>query len=178
MATPTLDILIFDTHSPTTLAIGDASTYPTGFNVSTPTIEITVPSYPVISIAFAASSVQVYNSTSLGITSEGCDNTSLPDGLYKIKYSIYPAYLYFTEKTFLRTDRLWAKFDEVYLKLDIFQCDDAIKYQEKQQLDVIEDYINGAIAAANKCANKLAVELYTKANSLIDKFINNTCCLK
>lgn len=177
--TPTLDLLIFDTHSNTTLAIGDASTYPTGFNISTPTIEITVPSYPTVSIAFVASSVQVYNSNTLGLTTgSNCDNIALPDGLYRIKYSVYPSYLYYVEKTFLRTDRLMAKFDDVYLKLDLFECDQAIKLQQKRTLDLIEDYINGAIAAANQCANKLAIELYTKANSLIDKFLNNSCCLQ
>lgn len=176
--TPTLDLLIFDTHNSTTLAIGDASTYPSGFNVSTPTVDITVPSYNTISLAFVPSSVQVYNSTSLLITGDNCDNIALPDGLYTVKYSIYPAYLYYTVKTFLRTDRLMAKFDEVWLKLDMFECDQALKYQDKLSLDTIEDYINGAIAAANKCANKLAIELYTKANTSIDRFINNSCCLK
>lgn len=178
MATPTLDLLVFDTHNATTLAIGDASTYPTGFSVSTPTIEITVPSYPMISLAFVAGSVQVYNSTTLGITTDNCENIALPDGLYKIKYSVYPAYLYYMEKTFLRVDRLMQKFDDVYMKLDMFECDQALKYQEQQKLYDIEDYINGAVAASNKCANKAAVEYYTKANSLIDKWINNTCCLK
>lgn len=178
-STPTLDLIVLDTHSSLYLAIGDTSVYPSTFSISTPTIEITVPSYPMTSIAFVASSVQVYNSNTLGLTTgDGCDNIALPDGLYRIKYSVYPAYLYYVEKTFLRVDKLMAKWDEVYLKLDLFQCDQAIKYQEQQTLDLIEDYINGAIAASNQCLNKLAIELYTKANSLMEKFINNTCCLK
>jgi hypothetical protein len=178
-STPSLDLIILDTHSSLTLAVGDVSVYPSTFSISTPTIEITVPSYPMISLPFVASSVQVYNSTTLGITTgTNCDNIALPDGLYSIKYSVYPAYLYYVEKTFLRVDKLMAKWDEAYLKLDLFQCDQAIKFQEQQTLDLIEDYISGAIAASNQCVNKLAVELYTKANSLLDKFINNSCCIK
>lgn len=176
--TPVLDLIFLDVHNSKFLALGDVSTYPTGFNVSTPTIEITVPSYPPTSIAFVPTSVQMYNSTSLGITDDTCDNIPLPDGLYKVKYSVYPAYLYYVEKTFLRVDALMAKFDDAYLKLDLYECDQAIKYQEKQTLSLIEDYINGAIAAANNCANKLAVDLYTKANTTLTKFINNSCCLK
>ena len=176
---PSLDLLIFDTHNSLTMAIGDASIYPTGFAVATPTIEITPPSFPRVSIPFVASSVQVYNSFTLGLTSgEGCTNTPLPDGIYKVKYSIYPSYAYYTEKTFIRVERLLSQFDEAYLKLDLFECDAAVKYQERQSLALIEDYINGAIAAANKCSNKLAMELYEKANSLMIKFINGTCCLK
>lgn len=176
---PILDLVFFDTHSSTTLAIGDASVYPTGWNISTPTIEITVPSYPAISIPFVASSVQLYNSNTLGITTgDQCTNIPLPDGLYKVKYSIYPAYLYYVEKTFLRVDQLMAALDDAWLKLDLFHCADAMKYQERQQLELIETYVNGAISAANKCANKAAVEWYNKAFQLITKFINNsTSCL-
>lgn len=175
--TPTLDLIFLDVHNDKFLAVGDVSAYPTGFNISTPTLEITVPSYPAISLAFVASSVQVYNSTTLGITDDSCDTICLPDGLYKVKYSVYPAYLYYVEKTFLRIDNIMAKYDDVYLKLDLFECDQALKYRDKQTLSLIEDYINGAVAAANKCSNKLAIDLYNKANTLITKFMNNSCCL-
>jgi hypothetical protein len=177
--TPILDLVILDVHNALNLAVGDTSQY---FNtaISSPTLEITPPSYPMISLPFVANSIQVYDSNTLGITTgAGCDLAPLPDGLYKLKYSIYPSYLYYTEKTFLRVDKLMASFDEAWLKLDIFECDGALKYQDRQKLDLIEDYINGAIAAANKCANKLAVQLYNKASTLLTKFVSgNSCCLK
>lgn len=175
--TPVLDLIFLDTHSSLYLAIGDVSTYPTGFNPSTPTIEITPPSFPTKSLAFVVGSVQVYNSNTLGLTTgDNCANIALPDGLYTVKYSVYPAYLYYVTKTFMRVDNLQARWDDAWLKLDLFKCDEAIKYEQNQQLSLIEDYMNGAISAANKCANKLAMELYTKASKLMDKFQNNACC--
>lgn len=175
MAAPTLDLLYLDTHNSTTLAITDISDYPTGFTIVSPTIEITPPSFNTVVIPFVAQSIQIYNSNTLNITA-GCEPIPLPDGIYKIKYTVAPAYKYYVTKSFLRIDTLLEKFDEIYVKLDIIQCDLTIKTQEKKQLDVIWEYINGAIASANKCAEKQAMELYQRANTALDKFNKNCSC--
>lgn len=175
--TPVLDLIYLDSHDSRLLIIGDSSVYPSSWTISTPTIEITPPELPVVSMSFTAGSVQVFNSQTLNITTgDNCDNIPLPDGLYKIKYSIYPSYLYYVEKTFMRVDQLMAEFDKAYLKLDIYNCDKAMSYETRLKFSVIEDYINGAIAAGNNCANKLAMELYRKAEKMINKFSNNSSC--
>ena len=61
-----------------------------------------------------------------------------------------------------------AKFDEKLLSTDIFNCDSQLKRNIKMQLDEAEFYIKGAISAANRCANKLATEMYRKADSILD----------
>jgi major membrane immunogen (membrane-anchored lipoprotein) len=179
MATPSLDLIFLDTHNSYTLAIGDISQY-NGVTVSTPTLEITVPNYGAVTLAFVANSVQVYNSDSLGITCEDddCDEAPIPDGVYKVKYSIYPAYRNYIEKTFIRVAQLQEKFDSVYVKLDFMECDQKLKEQDKELLDTIQEYINGAISAANKCYNKLSMDLYRKASEAIDHFLDNRCYLK
>lgn len=174
MATPTLDLLYLDSHSSKNLIIADISQYPTGFNVTTPTIEITVPSFDMKSLAFTERTIQVYNSLTLGITTSDCDIIPLPDGIYKIKYSIFPAYKYYVNKSFLRVDKLLERFDNEYVKLDIAQCDMAIKASYRRDLDVIWDYINTAIASANTCSEKQAMELYNRASDALNKF-NKTC---
>ena len=170
-----LDLLYLDSHSTYNMVIADISMYGNA-TISTPTIEIIPPGYPVKSVAFVAQGVQVYNSTSLGITSEDCDPIPLPDGIYKIKYSIAPAYKYYVVKSFLRVDKLIEKFDKAYLKLDINHCDLSFKTQEKKTLDLIWAYINGAIASANNCAEKQAMELYERANEALDNFLENYNC--
>src|SRR5690348_9666764 len=99
--TPQLDLLYMDTHNSQTMAIGDASVYPvSGFTISTPTIEVTPPSFPTVSLSFVPRNIMVFNSDTLKISctdSGGC-LTTLPDGLYKVKYSVAPAYLYSVEK--------------------------------------------------------------------------------
>jgi hypothetical protein len=42
------------------------------------------------------------------------------------------------------------------------------------QIDQIEVYINGAIAAANQCNNILAMKLYSIADKMITNFLK-TC---
>lgn len=176
MATPILDLLYLDSHSVENLIIADISKYPTGYTISTPTIEITVPSFETISIPFTAQGIQIYNSDALGLTSGDCDIVPLPDGIYKIKYSIYPAYKYYVNKSFLRIERLLEKFDKVYVKLDMLQCDLATKYADRKQLNLIWEYIQGAIASANNCAEKQAMELYDRAYKAIDKFTKDCSC--
>lgn len=168
--TPQLDLLMLDTHNAKHLAIGDASSYPNNFSINTPTLEITPPSFPTKSIPFEARTIQVFNSFTLGITcvEDTCSLTDLPDGIYKVKYSIAPAYLYYVEKNFLRVDNLYKKFDTAYLKMDL--C--IGKRSEEKILNEIEGYIQGAIAASNSCALKLSMQLYNKANTLLDNFIN------
>lgn len=176
MTSPILDLFYLDSHSSELLTIADISQYPDGFTISSPTIEITPPSFDMISIPFTARGLQVYNSTTLGITEEDCDNIPLPDGIYKVKYSIYPAYKHFVTKSFLRVEKLLEKYDKAYVKLDITQCDLAIKNVEKKRLNLIWEYINGAIASANQCAEKQAMELYVRANDAIDKFYKTCNC--
>lgn len=176
MDAPILDLLYLDSHSSELLTIADVSQYPTGYAIASPTIEITPPGFPMKSIAFVARSLQVYNSTTLGITEEECSAIPLPDGIYKIRYTIYPAYKYYVNKSFLRVEKLLEKFDKVYVKLDIIQCDLTIKTAEKKKLNLIWEYINGAIASANQCAEKQAMELYARANDALDSFIKDCSC--
>lgn len=178
MATPTLDLIFLDSHSAKHLVIGDSSNY-SNYTVSTPTIEITLPNTGTKSLTFVAGSIQLYDSNTLGITCGAeCDTVDLPDGIWTIKYSIYPAFRNYVQKTFLRVDQLLAKFDTAYVKLDFMNCDQQIKKQNKDFLFTIQEYISGAIAAANKCANKLAMQMYRKANEQLDNYINNHCFLQ
>lgn len=176
MAVPILDLLHLDSHSVENFVIADISQYPTGFTISTPTIEITPPGFTMVSIPFTARNIQVYNSNTLGLTTGDCEIIPLPDGVYKLKYSIFPAYKYFVNKSILRIEKLLEKFDKAYVKLDIIQCDLTLKSVKKKELNLIWEYINGAVASANTCAEKQAMELYDRANTALDKFVKNCSC--
>lgn len=172
---PILDIFFLDTHDARLVAIGDSSSYPPGFHAVSPTIEIKMPGQPLKSMSFVPGSIQVYNSVSLGLN---CDPAitcplTLPDGLYKVSYSIYPAFQYFVTKHFMNVSALYEKYDRAFLKLDILQCDVAMKTEDRKILDEVEDYIQGAIVAANQCAEKLAIDSYNKACKLLDNYLDN-----
>lgn len=179
MNEPKLNLLFPDTNDSKTFMIADISEYPENFNISNPTIEITPPGFPAVTLPFPPKGIQVYNSDMLEITCGDieCDEVPLPDGIYYIKYSIFPNYKYYVEKSILYVNNIIESLDKVWLKVDLMECDMAIKAKDKKILELIEAYINGAIAAANNCLDKLAMKLYNKAAQLIDDFINNKCCL-
>lgn len=171
---PILDILALDTNNKYTLGIADISQYPATFNISSPTIEITAPGYMMQSIIFVPRTIQIYDSQVLGITCGGaCSKTPIPDGVYKIKYSVYPNYKYSVTKSIIRVDQLLEKFDKVYIQLGT--CDTQYENQLRNQMHAIWAYINEAIAAANNCMEKQAMELYKKADRAIDNLLKNKC---
>jgi hypothetical protein len=175
MADLKLDILVIPTYNLETLGIADNSTYPVSPPVQSPTIEIDVPGFGIVSLPFTPNDFNVYNSTSLGLTAVGAALLPLPDGVYYIKYSVAPAYENFVQKTIIRVDQLQEKFDSAFMKLDMMECDLAIKKQQKVNLNSIYYFIQGAIAAANNCAVATSNKLYNQANIMLNSFINNKC---
>lgn len=175
MTEPKLDIIVLDTHNNYTLAIGDISSYPVGYNIVNPTLEITPPGFKKQLLSFVGKSINVYNSFSLGLCAqELVATTPLPDGLYTIKYSIHPVYKYIIEKTFLRADNLQQKFDGIFINSDLAEC--GITHKDMKQLKEIDLDIQGAIAAANSCSYKLSMDLYRRANERMDNFVKNHRC--
>jgi len=175
MPTLKLDILVIPTYNTLSLAVADASTYPDDPPVVTsPTLEITVPGFGTVIKTFNVNELNIFHSDDLGITATGIEQP-LPDGIYYFKYSVAPALENFVEKSIMRVDKLQEKFDEAFMKLDMMECDRAIKTQSKVELNSIYFFIQGAIAAANNCATLQATKLYQQADRMLDNFNNADC---
>jgi len=179
MADLKLDIVVIPTYSTLTLGIADASIYPTDPpNVSSATIAITIPGFAIKSLDFTPNSFTVYTSSTLGLTQVGTPDLPLPDGVYFIEYTVknnVDQTWSSVNKSIIRVERLQEKFDEAFMKLDMMECDRAIKTQAKVDLNTIYFFIQGAIAAANNCAIDEANKLYTQANRMLDNFIRTNC---
>lgn len=176
-----LNIDIIDTHNTKTIGIVDNSFYSSTQPIINPTFEIYPPGFNKVSLTAINNSVNVFNSNHLKLTcSDDEDNLStLPDGIWTIKYSINPSLTNYVEKTFIRTDLIECKYDNVFLKLDLEDCDDICntKKDDYKTLNTIKRYIIGSIAAANTCDFILSNKLYNKANNLIKKLDYNCDCL-
>ncbi len=172
----TLDFLVINTYNTKTLGIADISVYDTDPpSVSAPTMQITVPGFTTpVSIPFNVQDFNVYNSVILGLSSYP-NFAPLPDGVYFMKYSVAPATTNFVEKNIMRTEAIQEKFDNAFMKLDMMECDSAIRTQSKVVLNSIWYLIQGSIAAANNCAIDTANKLYAQANRQLDYFIANQC---
>lgn len=173
-----LNFNIVDTHDFKTLGVVDTSWYNPDITVETPTIEILPPGYTVAaSPYFMIKALNVYNSNGLGITRASCegDLVDLPDGLWKIRYSICPNDKLFIEKIFLKIDKFKCKYSQVFLSLDLENISKESEVRKRKTLEEIELLITGAVAAANDQNAKLASDLYKKANNMLATFGDCVC---
>lgn len=175
MADLKLDILVIETYNSKTLGVADNSVYPDSPPVQSPTIQITIPGFGLVSLPFTPDDFNVFNSTSLGLTGVTDDLLPLPDGIYTLTYSVTPAYENYVTKNIMRVQQLQEKFDETFMSLDMMECDMAIKKQSKVELNSIYFMIQGAIAAANNCAIDVANKLYLQASKQLTNFTNKNC---
>jgi len=174
MADLKLDIFILNTHNVKTLAVADASIYHNDPpSVTSPSINITPPGFSAVEIPFKVNDYNMYDSISLGISSE--ETQSLPDGIYRFIYSVTPAYENFVERSSMRIDKIQEKFDSAFMSLDMMECNSAIKAQAKVELSSIYFFIQGSVAAANNCAIFQSQELYKQADKMLDRFIKGGC---
>lgn len=176
--TSRLNFDIIDTHDFKTLGIVDTSWYNPDIAIEEVAIEILPPGYVIAaSPFFMVNALNVYNSNSVGITKASCNEelVNLPDGIWKVKYSICPNDKLFVERFFLKTDTIKCRYTQAFLNLDLSNCDNPVSKNKKKKLDEIEFYIDGAIAAANNQNPKLANELYNKANKLLNKYGEDQC---
>ena len=175
MADLKLDILVLPTYDVKKLGVADASVYPTTPpSVSAPYIYITVPGFDTVRLPFSVDNYTVYTSSTLGLTDVDQPDLPLPDGVYYLKYTV-SAPTTSVEKTIMRTDLIQEKFDAAFMKLDMMECDKAIKTQAKVDLNTVYFFIQGSIAAANNCAVDEANKLYNQANKMLNTFIRNNC---
>ena len=172
----TLDILVVPTYNTLTLGVADASTYDTDPPVVTsPTLEVTMPGFAPVFVPFNVNDFNILNSASLGLSAVGDPLIALPDGIYTLTYSVAPAYLNYVTKTIIRVEQLQEKFDNAFMKLDMMECDLAIKTQAKVDLNSVYYMIQGSIAAANNCAVDTSNKLYVQADRMLNNFIKTNC---
>lgn len=166
-----IDILIIPTYDLTTLAVMDNSTYDGA--PPTVTLDIEVPGFAeATGLPFTVNTLNIYDSVDLGISTVA---ENLPDGNYCISYMIDGETEASVTKRIMREDALQEKFDEAFLKLDMTECDKAIKQQSKVSLMSIYFFMQAAMAASNNCAIVDATRLYIQADTMLNSFISENC---
>ena len=167
-----LDLVTGCNNNTLYLIVTDASYYPTDPPIAlNPTITIKPPGFDEVVLPFVINETNVYGSDDLGITEEGCKQ-NIPDGIYCLDYKIEldeldPPTTITIKKTILRVAQLNEKFNNAFLRLDLMQCDGELAKQTSVNLNTINFFIQGAIAAANNCADKEAMRLYNQANKML-----------
>lgn len=182
-----LDLNIVPTHNIKTIGIADMSIYASDVIIGA-TIEITPPNFSKVAAKFFPHEVNVFNSNTLKLSNvmEVDELLPLPDGIWRLKYSIQPATSSFVMKKFFRTEQIQCKYDNIFLSLDLNdECLGSDSYclpqenrkkNQYQRLREIELMINGAISAANKGEDEYAMQLYKRADNLLTNFSNCKTC--
>jgi hypothetical protein len=172
---PIINFLVPDIHDQSHIGIADASYYPTGYVITTPTVEITPPSFPKVSLIYTPSQLSLFNSNDLGLscTTDPTQLTILPDGIWTVRMSISPNTTFSILKSYMRTTNIRRQFGLAVMKTDVACCGGDINHQQKAYLDEIEYYIECATAAGNDCNSLVAMSLLQQANKMLRDFIDN-----
>jgi hypothetical protein len=100
-----LSLDIPDTLNLSVLRVVDTSTYSTELAVACPTLQVLVPGFTdPVSVTMVQGGETLITACTLGIQTTNCDTTltSLPDGIYVIRYSVAPNDKVFVEYNYLR----------------------------------------------------------------------------
>lgn len=115
----------------------------------------------------------------LCLQGEGCGehNNTLPDGLYRIKYSICPHDEVYVDYFHLRVTKLMNRYYNLLCDLDISGCEPSEDLRDDlNRLREIRSYIEAAKAKVEVCHDiDKGMELFDYAKKLMDKFECKNC---
>lgn len=175
-----LSLDIPDTSSPYTFRVCDSSTYSTLLAVDCPLLEITGPGFstPV----YIEPGNHLFNlnlsGQDLGLTSANVnDPIALPDGVYKVKYSVSPNDKVFVEYYHMRVTELLNSYYKVLCQVRLADCEiDDSYHSNLHKLREIKLYIDAAKANVEYChAVEKGKDMYEYAKKLLKNFYS-TCC--
>lgn len=168
MTNNTLDLLLIETYSASTIGIADISIYAPTYTVpSTLQIEITPPGFAKVTVDFTTKNANIYRALDLGLT---CTETcmEMPDGIYEVKYSTPAPKIASITKYFIKVDRIKNVYMNKFLSVDMeCNCTTEKNQKLKKELQKVNMLIEGAVAAANQCDLVTSKSRYQKAESLL-----------
>jgi hypothetical protein len=179
-AVHSLSLNIPETSVETTLVIQDHSVY-SGASVAERQLEIWVPGFPDSVVILEEGIPLGFNinmtAVTLGIQNPDSSIPSiLPDGLYRIKYSVFSTGDQ-VEYYHMRTSRLLNIYNRELCKIHFQECEPS--KEEKETLDklrLIRMYMDGAKAKAEYChAPNQGLQILAYAEKMLMKFVFKGC---
>lgn len=177
-----LNLYIPETFDTETIRIEDNSIYD-GAVISNAILEIKTPTgknFQIFNNPFVCKSV-TYSCMHLKLCYAGCSTTQacLPDGIYKIRYSVDPNLSTMVEFNHFRVTALMKRFTQLSCKFTSKKCDYK-KSEYKRLLDkLIEIHfiILNAKWKAEECLEKVeALALYEEAVTLLNDYDHGYHC--
>ena len=117
----------------------------------------------------------VLNACTLGFVADGCNEIApaLPDGIYRIKYSVSPNDKVYVEYYHLRMTQTYNVYNQQLCKLELATCEPSVEVRARlNELRLIKSYFDAAKIKAEECHDpNLAMELLLYAKKRLDKYI-------
>lgn len=121
----------------------------------------------------------VLNACTLGIQSSGCGDTCnpIPDGIYKVNYSVSPNEKVFVEYDYLRLTQTMNKYYNLLSTLEMAACEpDADVKEQLKELRLIKSFLEAAKAKVEYAHNpEQGMELLVYAQKRLIRLGNQMC---
>jgi hypothetical protein len=168
-----------ETANKTIIRIADASIY-ADFPATCGLLEIQAPGFNIIKqFDVTPNFTLVLNACSLGLQTDDCGDhaADLPDGIWKVKYSVSPNDKVYVEYAWLRTTAFMAKYYDILCNLDMSGCDPSQEVASQlEQLGMIRMYLDSAKAEVEYCHElQKGMDVYKYAKAQLDK-LSVACC--
>lgn len=145
-----LSLEIPDTNNINVLRVFDTSLYAEDLGASCGSLQITSPGFTsAVTIEVLPQFNLVLNACTLGIQSSGCGSVChpIPDGIYKVRYSIAPNDKVFVEYDYLRLTQTFNKYFNSLAQLEMAACEpDADVKEQLKELRMIKSFLEAAKA--------------------------------
>jgi hypothetical protein len=158
-----LDFSIIETNVKTIVFL-DESVYMN--TPEKPFLEIVLPGYTKsIRVPIIPNRVNIFNSNSFSNTND--EPVDLVDGIYQLRYCIYPHTYVFKDKMYMRTLGLENKYNKLLLSLNLSDC---FSKEIKNNKSIIDFNILLQASKANAEDGNInkAIELYKKAENILE----------
>jgi hypothetical protein len=168
-----------ETANKTIIRIADASIY-ADFPATCGLLEIQAPGFNIIKQFDVTPNFNlVLNACSLGLQTQDCGDyaADLPDGIWKVKYSVSPNDKVYVEYAWLRTTAFMAKYYDILCNLNMSGCDPSQEVASQlEQLGMIRMYLDTAKAQVEYCHElQRGMDVYKYAKAQLDK-LGVACC--
>jgi hypothetical protein len=138
-------------------------------------LQITAPGFNIpVNIDVLPHFNLVLNACTLGLQHAGCGevSSSIPDGIYQIRYSVAPNDKVFVEYHHLRVTQTINKWSNELAKLEMAACEPAADVKEKlNELNLIRSFVDAAkVKVEYSHQPQQGMELLIYAQKKLNKF--------
>lgn len=156
------------------LCIKDTSQYSSELAVDCEELLITLPGYSVpVLIKVDKDFDMCLNACVLSLQKTKCGTvtSTIPDGIYIVRYSVSPNSKVFVEYNHLKVSSLMSTYYNVLCDLDVQACQpDSSKADLLSEMNFIRTLIDAAVANVEYCASSAqGMQLYRYAKQRLDK---------